>query len=563
MKTPLLLILSLSVVLTSCKKDSEPSYRGLITEKGMVVSAHPIASEIGNQVLIKGGNAVDAACAVEFALAVCYPAAGNIGGGGFWIIRDSAGSVSTLDFREKAPAEASRNMFLDDEGNVIRGKSTRTILASGVPGTVAGMVVGQGKYGKLAWAELIQPSIDLAEKGFPVSKRQAQSLNSIRRSILERNTWRPPFFKETLWKEGDSLKQIDLAETLIRIRDFGLDGFYKGETADLIVQQMQESGGLVSHKDLEDYKAIWRDAISGKYKEYEYYSMPPPSSGGIALAQLMTIISEYPIKQYGFHSPRTVHLMAETERRVYADRAEWLGDSDFFDVPVSELLDVDYLKAKSSSIDQKHASNSADIQAMQYIDKESEETTHYSVVDQWGNAVSATTTLNGGYGNRIVVKGAGFFLNNEMDDFSSKPGSPNIYGLIGGEANAIEPGKRMLSSMTPTILTHNGSLFMVVGSPGGSTIITSVFQTVLNVVEFDMGMQEAVDAGRFHHQCWPDQIYMEANSIDSLAQSKLIQMGHSIKSRGAIGRVDAILVLPDGRLEAGADKRGDDAARGY
>jgi len=563
MKIPLFLIPVLLFGVSSCQNDYEPSYRGLIKEKGMVVSAHPFASEIGNQILLKGGNAMDAACAVEFALAVCFPAAGNIGGGGFWIVRDSGGIVSALDYREKAPGAASRNMFLDETGEVINGKSTRTILASGVPGTVAGMVSGHEKFGVLKWSEVIQPAIDLASIGFPVSQKQAQSLNSIRRSILERNSWRPPFFKETLWKEGDSLIQVDLAVTLSRIRDFGKDGFYKGETADLIVQQMEESGGLINYQDLEDYEAIWRKPISGEYKQYEFFSMPPPSSGGIALAQLLTIISDYPIKKYGFHSPRTVHLMVEAERRVYADRAEWLGDSDYFDVPEAELLDSDYLKAKSTSIDPKRATRSTDITPMQMGPEESEETTHYSVVDQWGNAVAATTTLNGGYGNRIVVKDGGFLLNNEMDDFSSKPGSPNIYGLVGGEANSIQPGKRMLSCMTPTILTHNGDLLMVVGSPGGSTIITSVFQTILNVVEFGMGMQEAVDAGRFHHQCWPDQISIESKALDSLAQSKLIHMGHTIKNRGTIGRVDAILVLPNGRLEAGADKRGDDTAKGH
>lgn len=544
-------------------QNSEPEYRGLIKEKGMVVSAHPLASEIGNQILLKGGNAMDAACAVEFALAVCYPAAGNIGGGGFWIVHQSDGTVSTLDYREKAPDMATRDMFLDESGEIVPGKSTRTIFASGVPGTVAGMAAGHKKFGKLDWSEVVQPAILLAKNGFPISKKQALSLSSIRRSILERNSWRPPIFKESIWKKGDLLIQEDLSKTLERIRDLGRDGFYKGETADLLVKQMDEFEGLITHKDLEDYEAIWREPISGSYKDYEFYSMPPPSSGGIALFQLLKLVEQYPIGRYGFHSPRSVHLMAEAERRVYADRAEWLGDSDFFDVPVESLLDENYLITLSESIDQKSASKSKDIDPLYLTKPESEETTHYSVIDQWGNAVSATTTLNGGYGNKIVVKGGGFFLNNEMDDFSSKPGTPNIYGLIGGEANSIEPQKRMLSSMTPTILTKNGKLFMVVGSPGGATIITSVFQTILNVIEFDMGMQEAVDAGRFHHQCWPDQISVEKNSIDSLARSELTQLGHKIKERSSIGRVDAILVLPDGRLEGGADKRGDDTAKGH
>lgn len=562
MKIRFFFLAILLVGLFSCQQ-SEPAYRGLIRENGMVVSAHPLASEVGNQILMMGGNAYDAASAIEFALAVCYPAAGNIGGGGFWIVRQNDGSVSALDYREKAPGAATRDMYLDSLGEIIPGKSTKTIFASGVPGTVAGIAAGHKKLGKLNWSEVVQPAIDLARNGFPVTDKQAQSLNSIRRSILERNSWRPPFFKETLWKGGDILIQTDLAGTLERIRDFGRDGFYKGATADSIVLQMNEFGGLITHQDLEQYQAIWREPITGDYKTYRYYSMPPPSSGGIALGQLLSIVSEFPIKRYGFHSPRSVHVMVEAERRVYADRAEWLGDSDYFNVPTEDLLDIDYIKNLRESIDPNKATASNDIKPMHAGKVESEETTHYSVVDQWGNAVAVTTTLNGGYGNRIVVKGAGFFLNNEMDDFSSKPGTPNIYGLIGGEANSIQAGKRMLSSMTPTILTKDDELFMVLGSPGGSTIITSVFQTILNVVDFGMGMQEAIDAGRFHHQCWPDQIYSEKNAIDSLAQSKLIQLGHTIKERGAIGRVDAILVLPDGSLEGGADKRGDDTAKGH
>ncbi len=563
MKNRFLIIGVISVLLISCNLTRKPEYRGEIAENGMVVSAHPEASEIGRQILQKGGNAMDASCAVEFALAVCYPAAGNIGGGGFWIVRDSSGQVAALDFREKAPARATRDMFLDSTGEVIQGKSTSTIYASGVPGTVAGMVKGHERYGSLPWNEVVQPAIDLARNGFLITDNQANGLNSIRRSLMQRNSWKPALLRESLWKEGDLLIQENLAKTLERIRDFKMDGFYKGETADLIVQQMNELGGLISYEDLESYQAVWREPINGTYREYSYFSMPPPSSGGIAVGQLLGIVANFPLKKYGFHSPRSIHTMVEAERRVYADRAEWLGDSDYFDVPVKELLDENYLLSRAQEIDMDQATKSEDISPLKLVHSESEETTHYSVVDQWGNAVAATTTLNGGYGNRIVVKGAGFLLNNEMDDFSSKPGYPNIYGLIGGEANSIQPGKRMLSSMTPTILTKDNELFMVVGSPGGSTIITSVFQIICNVVDFKMGMQEAVDASRFHHQCWPDQISIEKQALDSLTINSLESLGHKIVERSSIGRVDAILVLPDGRLEGGADKRGDDTAKGH
>ncbi|MBT3242488.1 MAG: gamma-glutamyltransferase [Bacteroidetes bacterium] len=541
----------------------KPEYRGLIADNGMVVSAHPEASEVGKRILENGGTAMDAACAVEFALSVVYPAAGNIGGGGFWIVRTADGDLAALDFREKAPGAAHRNMYLDDDEEVIRGSSTSTILASGIPGTVAGMAKGMEKFGTLPWADLLNPAIELAEKGFPLTASQARSLNGLKRSLITRNTWRTSFIRETLWQANDTLRQPELAETLKRIRDNGRDGFYKGETARLIVEQMEELDGLITIEDLAAYEAQWREPVVGNYNGYEFVSMPPPSSGGIALGQLFNIVAEYPLAEYGFHSIEAIHLMAEAERRVYADRAEWLGDDDYFDVPRKELLSPKYLKDRAGEIDMNKATNSEEVSAMQMIPEESEETTHYSIVDQWGNAVAATTTLNGGYGNRIMVKGAGFLLNNEMDDFSIKPGFPNVYGLIGGDANAIQAGKRMLSSMTPTIVNKDNELFMVVGSPGGSTIITSVFQTILNVVDFNMGMQEAVDASRFHHQCFPDQISVETDGLDSLTIVNLEAMGHKIKPRGKIGRVDAILVLDDGKLEAGADKRGDDAAKGH
>ncbi len=537
----------------------EPEYRGLLAENGMVVSAHPEASAVGLDILQKGGTAMDAACAVELALAVVYPAAGNLGGGGFWVVRTKDGKVSGLDFREKAPAAAHRDMYLDDDGDVIKGTSTSTILASGVPGTVA----GHERFGTFAWSDLVQPAIDLAQHGFPLTESQAKSLNSLKRTILARNTWRTPFIRNSLWTKGDTLKQPELAETLKRIRDEGRTGFYEGITAQFIVDQMNKLNGLISYEDLKNYEAQWRTPIEGDYRDHHFISMAPPSSGGVAVKQMLGIVEQFPLAEYGFHSPEAVHVMVEAERRAYADRAEWLGDSDFFNVPVQELTDKQYLIERSKEIDLDQVSSSVSVSAMSMAQKESEETTHYSVVDQWGNAVAATTTLNGGYGNRIVVEGAGFLLNNEMDDFSIKPGFPNIYGLVGGEANAIEPGKRMLSSMTPTIVTKDGKLKLVVGSPGGSTIITSVFQIIVNVIDFEMGMQEAVDASRFHHQWLPDQISLEKNALDSLTMLALEQKGHVLKTRGPIGRVDAILVLPDGRLEGGADPRGDDTAKGY
>lgn len=562
MKRLVWILLIIPALFNSCRTERSPEYRGLTAPNGMVVSAHPEASEIGLSILKMGGNAMDAACAVEFALAVCYPAAGNIGGGGFWMVRDTIGQVFALDYREKAPLSAGRDLFLDEEGKVVAGKSTQSVFASGVPGTVAGMVAAHERFGSLPWPSVIQPAIDLAAKGFAVTAAQAKSLNSIRRSLMQRNTWRPELLKESMWKEGDMLVQADLARTLIRIRDGKKAGFYNGETAALIVEQMQELGGLITMQDLAEYEAVWRDPVSGSYQEYSFYSMPPPSSGGVALKQLLGIVSDFPLRKYGLHSPRAVHVMVEAERRVYADRSQWLGDPDYFSVPVSQLTDSTYLKRRAEEINPNKATPSEHVTAW-HKHTESEETTHYSVVDAWGNAVSATTTLNGGYGSRIVVKGAGFLLNNEMDDFSIKPGHPNIYGLIGGEANAIEPGKRMLSSMTPTIVTKGEDLFMVVGSPGGSTIITTVFQMMVNVIDFELGMQEAVDAGRFHHQWLPDQIDVEKDVLDSLCMRKLQEMGHQINERGSIGRVDAILVLPDGSLEAGADKRGDDTAKGY
>jgi len=537
--------------------------KGIITDSGMVVSAHPKSSEIGVRILRNGGNAVDAAVATEFALAVCYPEAGNIGGGGFMLIRTSEGITDVIDYREKAPLKAFREMYLDNTGKVIEGLSTDTRLASGVPGTVDGMINAHSRYGKLPFRDVIQPAIDIAENGFPVTGEQAERLNSSKTLFIERNFRKPAFVKDSLWKKGDILVQKDLANTLCRIRDHGRDGFYSGLTARYIVNEMKRSGGIITEQDLNDYRSVSRVPLTTSYRGYKIITAPPPSGGGIILIQLLAMVEPYDLKEMGFHSYKTVHLIVEAERRAFADRSEYLGDPGYMKIPVKQLISLKYLKQRMKSFDEKRASLSSEIKSGSPGDYTSEETTHYSVIDASGNSVSATTTLNGTFGTGIVVDSAGFLLNNQMDDFSVKPGFPNMYGLVGGETNSVQPGKRMLSSMTPVIVEKEGKLFLVAGSPGGSTIPTTVFQILINVIDYGMSIQDAVDSGRFHHQWQPDWISIEKNALDSLTTQILIDMGHQLKSRSSIGRVNAILVLPDNKKASGADKRGDNSSCGY
>jgi gamma-glutamyltranspeptidase / glutathione hydrolase len=570
-----LISLSLILLLFSCSPanknkgstENSNAYNYSITKStiainGAVVSAHSLASKVGVEIMKRGGNAVDAAVATSLALAVVYPNAGNLGGGGFMVAKLSTGESIALDYREMAPGNAHRDMYIDEKGVARTDKSQNGHLSSGVPGTVAGLFVAH-QYCKLSFDKLIQPAIELAKNGFAISEREAASLNALQNDLKKYNSIMPVFVKPGGWKKGDTLIQKDLAATLKRIKEKGQAGFYEGETAKLIVEEMKRGSGIINYDDLKNYKAKQRTPHQFNYKGYDILGMPMPSSGGLLLNQMMKMVEGRNISTMGFHSVQAVQLMTEVERRAYADRAEYMGDADYYSVPVNMLRSEKYIQQRMETYNPQKATPSTDIKPGILLKPESKETTHLSVIDKEGNAVAITTTLNNSYGSRTVVGGAGFFLNDEMDDFSIKPGIPNMYGAVGGEANAIQAGKRMLSSMTPTIVLKNGKPFIVVGTPGGTTIPTQIFQTLINILEFNMRTEDAVYKPKFHHQWLPDEIWTE-KGFPPLVKDEMIKMGYVFpKEKSGFGRTEIIKVLPDGKFEAVADNRGEDAAAGF
>lgn len=527
-----------------------------VRNKGLVVSAHPLASQVGAAILKKGGNAFDAVIATQLALAVVYPHAGNIGGGGF-LVGYKNGEKFTLDYRETAPAKASATMYCDEKGNANTDLSQNGRLAVGIPGSVSGFFATL-KYAKLPMKVLIKPAIDLAEKGFAITSREAEELNETKQEFQKYNKSPNAFVKNTPWKTGDILIQKDLAKTLMRIRDFGEKGFYTGETANAIVAEMKRGNGIISKEDLKNYKTIARKPLTFPYKNHDIITMGLPSSGGILLAQLCKMSEFAQIQRFQQNSAYAVQAMVEAERRAFADRAEYMGDPAFITDQTQRLISDEYLKKRWESYSPDHATPSAEVGKIIAQTPESTETTHISVLDKDGNAASVTTTLNGLYGSKVVVTGAGFFLNNEMDDFSIKPGVPNMYGAVGGEANAIQPGKRMLSSMSPTIVLKNNKVFMVVGTPGGTTIPTSVYQSIVDVLDFKMDANLTINSPKFHHQWLPEVVFVE-NNFPQATIDALEKMNYKVEKRGAIGRTELILINSDGSISAVADGRGDDS----
>ena len=527
-------------------------------EKGLVVSAHPLASEAGAQILKKGGNAFDAAIATQFALAVVYPQAGNIGGGGFLVGYTKDGEKIALDYRETAPKNASRDMYLDEKRKANTDLSQNGRLAVGVPGSVSGMFYTHQKFGKLPMSVLIQPAIDLAQKGFAITEREANLLNETREDFLKHNSHPTAFTKEIPWKKGDILVQKELAQTLKLIQKQGQKAIYEGKNAQLLVSEMKRGNGIITLEDLKNYKTKERKALEFDYKNHEIISMPLPSSGGILLAQMLKMSSFENLEKYQQNSPEAVQVMVEAERRAFADRAEFMGDPDFIEDKTQMLISEEYLKNRWKNFSFEKATPSAEVGKIIAQPKESTETTHISIIDKFGNAVAVTTTLNGLYGSKVVVKGGGYFLNNEMDDFSVKPGVPNMFGAVGGEANKIEPNKRMLSSMTPTIVLKNGKPYIVVGTPGGTTIPTSVYQSIVNVIDFKMTPSSAVNSAKFHHQWLPEVVFVEKNFSENTIKN-LEQKNYKFEKRSGIGRTEMIVIDENGNATAVADSRGDDS----